>query len=188
MKPGDFWRAFVQLLPQLEKALDDDLPAEHIVALVDEHVDRLGDFGWEVGPFRSGYLFSLSAGDDRDLERQADELISVAPAVNRWHFFSGKPPRDGWVPRFFVYESEGGKHLVDATAARFRFHEQEAGRLQLKGIDFGLAPPSLQRDAIEILLDGVIGERRRRALVSVDVVGDETAGVFRPLEDLDGQC
>jgi hypothetical protein len=185
MKTGEFWRELVRLLPQLEKALDGDFPADDIVALVDPHVDRLGDFGWEVGPFDSGYLFALSAGDDRDLSRQADELISVAPAVNRWHFFSGKPPMVGWVPRFFVFDSEGGKHLVDATAARFRLCEPEAGRLQLKGIDFGSAPPSLQRDAIEILLDGVIGEGKRRSLISIEVVGSEAAGLFQPLSELE---
>lgn len=184
MSPRQFWAELVPLLRQLAAALDHGQAPDHIVGLVDALIERIGYFGWEIGPHAAGFMFALSPGDEPELQAKADAFLAVAPTVSRWHFFSAKPPRVGWVAKFSVRDSDGREYWVDGSAATFCVLDGEPGRLQLTGIDFGSAPVSLRQDAVEILVDGVVGERTRRSFTAIDVVGSSAAGVFRPLHEL----
>lgn len=181
MNPSDFWTGFLSLRPRLERALDHDQFEDSLVEEVEELIQRVGDLGWEIGPYKEGYFLALSAADDDQLRTCIEELLRSSPKLTAWTFFAEKQPRE-WVPRFAIRDQLGLEHWVDASAALFSIIRGSDGdTLLLKRVKMETIPEGLKREALEILLDGLVGEHIRRQLVAVRLVPDAEFGEYAPI-------
>lgn len=158
-KVGQFWRWFTEHAHEF----GDTFENEEALTRLDEMVGSLGAFAWEVGPAN---FFVLSPGGDRALLKETQAIIDAAPDLRGWEFHAAKPAKN-WQPRFELTDANGESFNVDATAWRCVLLKYPDGGLEVVVEANNLGPLSedYRRWAAEILLDGVLGERRRLELV-----------------------
>lgn len=126
-----FWFFFTEISSKLKENPEDD----NVVLSLDRAVQELGVYGWEYGPFQfkeGDYYFCLSPNLSVRLLEEVQYIISLAPALEGWHFLVGKPKKleeinsididfdksskksvcaDKW--RCILYKVGNGKYEVD---------------------------------------------------------------------------
>ena len=168
-KAQRFWTFFQTKAPYLR---EEELDGQLLDTVADE-VEKLGAFGWELGPAPKGdapRTFVISPDGDPDLLPETVGIVALAPSLPGWSFLPARPRREGL--SFFIGDVE-----VDASKWRFVFLPFPDGGLGLVIEQPGL-PTMLNDDedrafAAVVCLDGILGEQQR--LERIDEIYPVTA-------------
>lgn len=170
---AEFWQWFRSVCGHF----GDSFQNRKLIDELDSRVARLGQFSWELGPgvhdSHNSALVLTPCGDP-DLLRETREVIEAAPECPGWEFYPAKPPKN-WQRKFVLQNDDGSTVDVDASSARYVLLRYPDGVFDVLLADHELAalPESLRETAVEVLLDGELGEERRMMSIhSVDVVGE----------------
>ncbi len=183
-----FWEWFSSVAGQFGEHLEND----DLVRELDARVADLGAFSWELGPglhrADANALVLTPCGDPGLLE-QTKAVIAAAPECPGWEFYPAKPPKQ-WQRRFELIDARGREIDVDASASRYVLLRYPDGVFDIVVADASLArlPKKLQKAAIDVLLDGELGEERRMVLIHgaeiVSAFSTEMAHKSSPIESL----
>ncbi|QIH34490.1 hypothetical protein [Sphingobacterium sp. DR205] len=90
-KINAFWKWFVKNANHfLPKSISNEY-----VELLDNEIEKFGDFGWEIGfdnKVNKNFL-TISPDGDRGLFELSKTIISQSPNLEDWIFYSSKPPK-----------------------------------------------------------------------------------------------
>jgi hypothetical protein len=158
-----------------------------LAEMVDTRVESLGPFAWEVGPgLNRERQFALSPCGDTLLLNESRAIIARAPKLVNWEFYPAKQRRVGWVPLFELERRSGEKVRVDARAWSWLF--KRPGVLVVAAPTPFTLDDNERIDAVEIALDGFVGEEGRltlyEELIVATTLGPSAAAVARPLHEL----
>ncbi|MGN6293497.1 MAG: hypothetical protein ACTHMV_12205 [Chitinophagaceae bacterium] len=174
-KYKQFWSWFVQ-----NKALFESLEiSDQSVELIDEEINVLGDFTWEIGPGQlKSFSLTISPGGDRTLLPITKKIISYAPSLNDWEFCYAKPVKE-WENYFDVMlgEKEIG---IDISKWEYVLFKYDKGiyDIQIKLIDTP-ADVLAEKDEIlygivEMVLESILGEEKRLERINeLEIVRNE---------------
>ncbi|WP_426671589.1 hypothetical protein ACPPVU_10160 [Mucilaginibacter sp. McL0603] len=158
-----FWEWF--------KLISDDLlrapTRPDLISKIDDSVNKLGSFDWEIGPYKKGeYYFAISPNLDINKLEVTREFITYAPVCPGWTFLSSKPPKD-W-KGIWKMANENGKDIwIDSNNWRYilyKFEEDET-------FDMDIIVDHIEGDintihmAIDIGLTGYLGEEKFITLI-----------------------
>jgi|SRR5215471_3380937 len=167
-----FWAWFAENSVRLSKNLED----ERILKELDQRVSSLEPKGlsWEVGPgHERPFQLVISPNGNKDLLSRTRAIISAAPDVPGWELHFAKPPKDWVVPRFSFRAATGQEIAIDAEGWEYALLQFPDGAFDILVRPTGLRNLSEadQSTAVEILLDGLLGEMERmRRIASIEVV------------------
>ena len=170
-KVEGFWRWFASVASEIAA----DPTEARLVSAMDARVGELGPFAWEIGPgIREPWQFVVSPGGNPDLLTASRAVVSEAPAVPGWEFHASKQPRR-WSLEFSILDHEGVKRTLTARGWRYLLLQYGDGdfRLVMRAPELMVIPVSFRRMAVEICLDGLIGELPRlRLFQEIDVCSE----------------
>lgn len=181
----EFWDWFSNYAPQL----GDEFENEELLQQLDQRINSMGDFAWELGPgSNTEYAFTISPGGDRELLAETQAIVDAAPFVSGWEFYSAKPPKQ-WESRFEIIDADGNPFQVETSGwhSVLLKYEDGAHELVVEAQNLTPLPADYQRWAVEIALDGLLGESRRLEVIDeVTVVAKfsrkENAAAFPVIE------
>jgi len=152
-----------------------DFENAELLENLDSRISELGDFSWEVGPGKTkGNALVISPNGDEDLLQDTKLIISHAKDCKGWEFYYAKPPKEkDWKLVFDLETTEG--QIVEVNASRWEYVllEYEDGMFEVivKAPDLLQLDDSDKQIAVEILLDGVLGEElRMQTICGIEVV------------------
>lgn len=149
-----FWEWFVTAADRFGENFDNKL----LVRELDARVKALGDFAWELGPgLKEKNALVISTGGDCKRLRETRRIVGLAPKISGWEIHPAKPPKQ-WQPIFKM-----GDVNVDACAWRFVRLQYPDGSIEILVEAPSLADLSDDQKtrAVEIVLEGFLGEQRR---------------------------
>lgn len=166
--------AFWQWFAQNAHRFDDPTHIDQFTAELDDQVNTLGDFSWEVGPgYQAANMFVLSPSGDRDKLQQTRAFISSAPSLENWEFYPAKQPIQGKL-NFILYTDEAGFEF-DASVWQyvlFRFPDNSFD-IVIKADNIKDLSQTGQDMASRLAIDALIGEEKRIELFEViDIVAE----------------
>jgi hypothetical protein len=167
-----FWKWFSQNSRKLAENLENgDLLHE-----LDRRVCALGKgcLTWEVGPgLHKPFQLVISPGGKRELLDETKKIISAAPDIPEWELHYAKPPKSWRSPKFLFRNASGKELTIDAERWEYVLLRFPDGTFHLivriRGYEDLNEAEQLM--AVEILLDGVIGELDRlQRIATVEIV------------------
>lgn len=170
-KIAAFWRWFQTIADDLATNFEN----ERLLAELDDRVSQLGDVLWEIGPGKTQEnALVITPDGSKDWLPVTQHIVEQAPRISGWEFESARPPRD-WDMQFSM-EGADGTHLdIDARPWRYVLFKYPDNTFDIVLEQNNLR--SLSHDdryaAAVVLLDGILGERRRMALL-VEIEAVET--------------
>ncbi len=188
LKVKQFWNWFSENCQDFGADFDNT----NLLESLDRWVTQLGDFSWEVRPgkVKDNALIISPNGDD-DLLQDTKLIVNSAKTCEGWEYYYAKPPMEKeWDLTFSIETNE--KEIVDIDASQWEYVllEYEDGMFEIivKASDLQQLDESDEQTAVEILLDGILGEETRmRTICGVDVVEEfeehyqDKAGTIRNL-------
>ncbi len=181
---AEFWRWFANNASYIEPIMSPDLVKE-----LDRQVRALGAFSWELGIAHNGMKqFAISPNGDPALLLGAQAIVQKAPCISGWEFHFAKQPRDAAL--ILLLGDTEPRRRVDARGWTYVLLEYPDGFAELlvntsKGEHLEEAHRQL---AVEIAVDGVIGELERMnafdAVVAVEEWSSDFEASCRPLAEL----
>lgn len=171
----EFWNWFAQSAPLLGEKLENR-------ALLDELDTRVSAWklGWEVGPgTKHRNAFALSPFKDLAALELTRRIIALAPTIPHWELHPAVPPK-AWTLEFQL-EHDGAVIPIDARAWRYVLTEYEDGTFDITVVAASLETVelSLHEAAVDVLVDGILGEERRILVIGeVNVVLTADADVM----------
>ena len=160
-----FWNWF----SDNSKALQPDSPDETILAELDRRVLVFNEaLSWEVGPgSQKQFEFTISPSGQKELMQTTKAIIAKAPKLEYWEFYPAKPCK-AWSPCFNFIGAEGGELSVDATKWDYSLAKYEDDTfdiaVRITGCEAFSEDDKLT--AVEIMLDGILGEIERIEKIS----------------------
>lgn len=169
----EFWHWFLKVSGEF----GDGFENQQLIEELDRRIALLGQYSWEIGSglehdLNSSLTFSPSGNQDLLVETR--EIVKAAPACLGWEFYSAKPPKK-WQRQFILKDEDDCKIPVDASHVRYVLFKYPDGMCDIILEDRMLIelPENLQQTAVEILLDGELGEEKRMTLISsIEVVSE----------------
>lgn len=161
-----FWKWFLDN----EARLSAPLSNRPLLKELQRRIRGLGDYCWEIGPgIAAAHALTISPGGDKERLAETQAIVLEAPEVDGWEFHSAKPPKD-WKCRFEIAGADGKPLQIDATAWQCSLLEYPDGFHEVLVVakSLGNVTEDYQHWAVEVALDGLLGERRR--LESIDQV------------------
>lgn len=135
---------------------------------LDERVGKLGDFSWEVGPGKiKENALTISPNGNYNLLKDTKEIVIKAIPCLNWEFYHAKPVKE-W-DLVFDFETEDEETVeINANEWCYVLEKFEDGtfRITVKTINIAQLTDEDQLIAVEILLDGVLGEEERLMKIS----------------------
>jgi hypothetical protein len=171
-KIAEFWRWFQTIADDLATNFEN----ERLLAELDARVSQLGDVLWEIGPGKAQEnALVITPDGSKEWLPVTQHIVEQAPRISGWEFESARPPRDCDIQ--FSMEGADGAHLdIDARPWRYVLFKYPDNTFDIVLEQNNLH--SLSDDdryaAAVVLLDGIVGERRRLALL----VGIEAVEIF----------
>ena len=166
-----FWEWF----SKISKDFGSNLENIDLLDELDERVNELGDFSWEIGPGKiKENLLVISPNGDPELLQETKRIVNHAPPCDEWEFYYAKQPKE-WELKF-EYNTEDGKQIeIDASEWEYALLRYEDGMFAII-IKASYHLRSLSDDdqlmAAEIVLDGELGEEMRiQSICEIDIVG-----------------
>ena len=153
-----FWRWFAANVARLE-GLYSTGQFERLAVEINRELDKVDpQLAWEIGGGKKRpYLLTLSAEGNPNLRQIAALMISEAPELGEWEFYSSRPSRPA--PKIVELPESGER--FDTTHWEFvPIERPERGRLDLVVIDDQLAQSDDESalKAVSLYLDQLLGE------------------------------
>lgn len=156
-----FWDWFIQ-----NKELFEQIGiTEHSIKLIDQKINDLGNFAWEIGPGQKKTLsLTISPGGDLQLLAITKKIISQAPVLKNWEFHYAKPIKE-WENYFevFVNEEKIGIDVSNWEYILFR-NDDDTYDIQIKPDNIPAVIKTKENEVygiVEMVLDSIIGEEKR---------------------------
>jgi hypothetical protein len=150
---------------------------------LDRWVTQLGDFSWEVRPGKiKGNALVISPNGNEDLLQDTKLIINSAKACEGWEYYYAKPPMEReWNLSFSLETNEEEIVDIDASQWEYVLLEYEDGMFEIivKAPDLQQLDELDKQAAVEILLDGVLGEEARMETICEIEVVDEFEEQYR---------
>jgi hypothetical protein len=184
-KIAEFWNWFQEIASSLAQDLENP-------SLVKELDTRIGEMdsnlSWEIGPgSHEPSQFVISPNLDRDLREKAREIISRAPVIQGWEFYSARRPKD-WDYKFAMHTAEGREPIqLDASTWSFVLLQYPDGirEVLLQGNNLPPLDDDERWQAAAIALESILGEEvlldRIGPFELVDQLEGRFAGKQRPI-------
>lgn len=148
------------------KSISDDLLLDptrsDLIYQIDNRVNRLGHFDWEIGPWKDNlFYFAISPSLDITRLELTRQIIEYAPKCDGWYFFASKPPKRDWHGIWKMKNEMGREILVDSSNWEYILYEFED-----KTFDMDIMIDDIDGDigiinmAIDIALTGYLGEEK----------------------------
>ena len=182
----EFWSWFRRIASSLARDLENPLVLEDL----DTRIHELGsNLSWEVGPgSQEPFQLVISPNLDRELQERAREIISRAPVIQGWEFYSARRPKD-WDYKFVMHRA-GGREPVQLDASAWGFvllQYPDGGReVLLQGNTLPLLDDDERWQAAAIALENILGEEvlldRINQFELVNHLDHRFAGQARPIQ------
>jgi hypothetical protein len=164
-----FWDWFSQNCQKFGSNFENTILLDEL----DERVNKLGDFSWEVGPGRvKENLLVISPNGNLDLLQDTREIIANSIECSDWEYYYAKPPKQ-WDLIFDFEMSDGNQIEIDASQWTYVLLKYADGMFTIiiKGQHLKQLNDDNKLTAAEIVLDGVLGEEIRiQKICEIDVV------------------
>jgi hypothetical protein len=187
-KIEDFWRWFNGVAARL--AVDIENPS--LLEQIDERIVDLDPLlSWEIGPGSSEPLqLVISPNLDLNLLQKARKIISAAPVLDGWEFYSTRRPKN-WDYKLLMERSEGGDTMqLDTSGWGFVLLQYPDGAREvlLRGKNL----PDLNDDerwqAAAMTLESILGEEELLNRISEFALVNQLEARFaareRPIQQL----
>jgi hypothetical protein len=190
---GGFWKWFADHADDIaEAALATEREGVHTEALqaLDEHIQRLGPFSWEVGPGKEEEnALVISPSGDYEQLRATRAIVAEAPSIPGWQFYPAKPSKE-WNYTFELHDAESS-YEIDARQWRYILFAYPDGTYDIDVVAPNLenVPEDRRQEALEIAVQGAIGEELRIGFVGEirHVASFSTGSAGIPLLSLEKQ-
>jgi len=153
-----FWNWFRGVAASLAADIENRSLLEEIDARVSQLDSKLS---WEVGPgSHEPWQLVISPNLDRDLRQKTREIISHAPVIEGWEFYSARRPKD-WDYKLLIERSDGREPIqLDTSGWAFVLLQYPEGKREV--LLQGSSLPPLDDDerwqAAAIVLESILGE------------------------------
>lgn len=155
--------------------LGDKFENKEMLSEIDKRLANLGVPSWEFGPgSNGGRQLVISPGGDLNLFELTNEIISLAPTIEDWEFYSAKQPKE-WSLQFNISLQSGTTVMIEGSFWSYVILKYEDGAVEIIMQSPNIADlDTLDKlTAGEILLDGILGEENRiRWFQFIDVVDE----------------
>jgi hypothetical protein len=186
-KIDEFWNWFIGIAETLATNIEN-------ISLTKELDDRMrnldSELSWELGPgISKPWQLVISPGLKRNLRERARGIVSCAPSVTAWEFYSAKPPKT-WDYILELENAEGGRVRLDASNWTFVLLRYPDGthEILLKGSDLPALTEDERWQAAAITLESILGEDlildRINEFELVDKIESRFAKRQRPIQEL----
>lgn len=165
---AEFWTWFARVANALSERMEGDtLDGDHfdgdeLLGELDRRVHEVWGFGWELGPgISEPCALVISPGGDVDLLAATSAIVAAAPTIDGWEFHPARPPKV-WQLVFELQRDDDEVATIDASTWRCVVLPVSAAQVHLL-IEAPLLEDLSTQDrcrAVEIALDGVLGEQR----------------------------
>jgi hypothetical protein len=168
---AEFWQWFSAHsgeVAEASSAADRGDVGSAVLQELDERVTRLGPFSWEVGlGEEQPNALAISPSGDYEKLPATRAIVAEAPSVPGWQFYPAKPPRQ-WDYTFRLH-SVTSSYELNAKNWRYVLISYPDGMydIDIATGDLAELPADTRREALEILVEGAIGEEWR-----IGYVGD----------------
>jgi hypothetical protein len=157
-KIEDFWSWFSGIAVPLATDIESHSLLEELDTRV-RHLDSM--LSWEVGPGSSEpWQLVISPDLNRDLRQKAREIVSHAPVLEGWEFYSARRPKD-WDYKF-VMERSDGRESIQLDASDWGFvllqYPDGAHEVLLQGNNLPALDDDERWQAAAVTLEGILGE------------------------------
>lgn len=179
-----FWTKLEELLYVFKKQNQEEL-----IDQINEVVNTLGSYDWEIGPWGDKLYFALSPGYNADLLDELESIIDSAPQISGWAIISGKPRKAEKIKRWYMPNDKGVDILVNAEGWRCVIYKFQDGTY-----DLDIQVSNLDEDedtiyqALDIHLTNLLGEINYINYISSVNLVDDFKETIRdrsvPLEDI----
>jgi hypothetical protein len=169
----EFWQWFQSICCQFGEHFEN----RELIDELDVRVGKLGKFSWELGPGvknECNNALALTPSGNADLLIETREVIALAPECPGWEFYPAKPPKK-WQRRFMLRDVTGREITIDASGARYVLFRYPDSVIDILLADLRLSALSkrLQQTAVEMLIDGELGEEQRMNVIhNVEVIAE----------------
>ena len=163
----DFWRWFLENKDKLESDSYDPTTLHQL----DKTISNW-DLNWEIGPGQSKEnSLTISPKGSYVLLPLTEQIISKAPALDKWQFFSTKQPKTNW-HLLELYQDN-----ISVNASEWKYvllkYEDEKIEVLIKADNLLKYDKETKELIVEIVLMNLLGERMFMERVDYfDVVND----------------
>jgi hypothetical protein len=155
---NEFWRWFCGVAPSLAS----DVENISLLEELDTRVRKLDAMlSWEVGPgANEPWQLVISPDLNRELRQKAQAIISRAPVLKGWEFYSARRPKE-WDYKF-VMKRSGGRESIHLDASRWNFvllqYPDGAHEVLLQGNNLPALDDDERWQAAAVTLESILGE------------------------------
>lgn len=152
------------------KSISDDLLLDptrsDLIYQIDDRVNQLGRFDWEIGPWKDdSFYFAISPNLDVMKLELTRQIIQYAPKCKRWCFLASKPPKNDWHGIWKMKSEIGKSILVNSNNWEYILYEFDNNSfdidIKIDDIDDNINI----NVAIDIALTGYLGEENYMTLI-----------------------
>lgn len=165
-----FWQWFADNAA----SMDNERRKDTFLAGIDDQVEALGDFAWEIGPgYQTGNMFVLSPHGNKELLKETQSIIEEAPKLTNWEFYYAKQPTQAQL-KFILY-TDNREFEFDATDWQYILFgfSNNAFDILVKADNLIELSSDDKELAVKLALDGLIGEEKRIVLMEeIEIVND----------------
>jgi hypothetical protein len=182
-----FWQRFACIADQLRRTPEDAFLLRALDAWVRELHPSVS---WEIGPGKhAAWQLAISPSLHPELLPVTRKVVSRAPAIREWEFYSTRQPKE-WDLRFELQQEPGPPLAIDASDWTYVLLRYPDGRYEV--VLHGTNISSLDRDARDqaaaITIEGILGEEPMLGAIDAfeltDELDPELAGRARPIRTL----
>jgi hypothetical protein len=151
---GQFWKRFRSMASALARRPEDPL----LVTELDRQVRNFDrGLSWEIGPgITKDWQLVISPNLNRDLYKLARDIVSRAPVLPNWEFYSARQPKS------WNYKFQFGPDRLPLDASHWSFvllnYPYHAHEVLLKADNLPPLSEDEKRQAAAIVLESILGE------------------------------
>lgn len=146
---------------------------QELLSELDQWICSLGDFSWEVGPgIEKPNALIISPNGVLELLQVTKEIVSLAPKLDEWEFHYAKPPKN-WELQFSIQDENENEIKIDANDWEYVLLKYPDNKFEIliKASQISGLSEDSKFLAVQITLDGILGEQRRMKFIDgVEIV------------------
>ncbi|MEJ8819707.1 hypothetical protein [Lacibacter sp. H407] len=163
----DFWSWFAKNSTNLQSDRYDKIVLDELDNLVSNW-----DLGWEIGPGESKEnSLTISPNGNKDLLGKTNRIISKAPKLGNWEFYSTKQSKENWhLARLFNVGFE-----IDASDWKYVLlkYEDEKVEILVKADTLSDLNKETKGIAADLVLTNLLGEKLKIQTIDFITIVDD---------------